>query len=91
MLPSLLFLIPDNETTAYTSPETLIFANAPGIIGENIRQWDFVYCHECLHQLWNTFKVAEKIKNEGKEYNHYVLNTLNYSLNHYIHLQFSIL
>ena len=75
MLPSALFLKPDNQTTAYTTPDTLIYMNAPGIMGENIKHWDFIYCHECLHQLWDTFKVGEKIKNSSDiEYDHYVLN-----------------
>ena len=68
------FLKPDNETTAYTSPDKLIFMNAPGVIGENRKHWDFTYCHECLHQLWDTFKVADRIKSEGHEYNHFLLN-----------------
>lgn len=68
------FLKPDPETTAYTTPEHLIYLNAPGVFGEKIREWDFVYCHECLHQLWETFEVAEQIKKNGVKYDHYVLN-----------------
>lgn len=68
------FLKPDPETTAYTTPEHLIYLNAPGVFGEKIREWDFVYCHECLHQLWETFDVAEQIKKNGVKYDHYVLN-----------------
>lgn len=68
------FLKPDNETTAYTTPDHVIYLNAPGVFGEKIREWDFVYCHECLHQLWDTFEVGDKIKNNGVKYDHYVLN-----------------
>lgn len=68
------FLKPDPETTAFTTPEHLIYLNAPGVFGEKIREWDFVYCHECLHQLWETFDVAEQIKKNGVKYDHYVLN-----------------
>lgn len=68
------FLKPDPETTAYTTPEHLIYLNAPGVFGEKIREWDFVYCHECLHQLWETFDVAEQIKKNGVKYDHFVLN-----------------
>ena len=68
------FLKPDNETTAFTTPDHIIYLNAPGVFGEKIREWDFVYCHECLHQLWDTFEVGDKIKNNGVKYDHYVLN-----------------
>ncbi len=68
------FLIPDNETTAYTTPDHIIYLNAPGVFGEKVREWDFVYCHECLHQLWETFEVAEQIQKNGVKYDHYVLN-----------------
>lgn len=74
MIEFVRFLKPDPETTAYTTPEHLIFLNAPGVFGEKIREWDFVYCHECLHQLWETFDVAEQIKKNGVKYDHYVLN-----------------
>ena len=72
------FLDPSDNATAYTTPEHLIFMNAPSggenPIGENVRKWDFIYDHECLHQLWDTFGVAEKIKKEGIKFDHYILN-----------------
>ena len=68
------FLKPDPETTAYTTPDHIIYLNAPGVFGEKIREWDFVYCHECLHQLWETFEVANQIQKNGVKYDHYVLN-----------------
>ena len=68
------FLKPDPETTAYTTPDHLIYLNAPGVFGEKVREWDFVYCHECLHQLWDTFGVEDQIKKNGIKYDHYVLN-----------------
>ena len=74
MLPFSRFINPGSEDIAYTTPEHLIYLNAPGIVGENVRIWDFIYCHECLHQLWDTFGVADKIKQAGVEYNHNVLN-----------------
>lgn len=74
MLEFIRFLDPSTDAVAYTSDRRLIYLNAPGTIGENLRYWDFIYDHECLHQLWETFKIAEKIKKEGKEYNHYLLN-----------------
>ena len=54
MMEFIRFLRPDNEAVAYTTPNHLIFLNSPGHIGENVRQWDFIYDHECMHQLWDT-------------------------------------
>ena len=68
------FLKPDPETTAYTTPDHIIYLNAPGVFGEKVREWDFIYCHECLHQLWETFAVEDQIKKNGIKYDHYVLN-----------------
>lgn len=68
------FLKPDPETTAYTTPDHIIYLNAPGVFGEKIREWDFVYCHECLHQLWETFGVEDQIKKNDIKFDHYVLN-----------------
>lgn len=76
MLEFVRFLNPDSDAVAYTTPEHLIYMNAPngGGVGERVRVWDFIYCHECLHQLWDTFGVANKIKEEGIKYDHYILN-----------------
>lgn len=76
MLKFVLFLDPNDESVAYTDPNHLIWMNAPdgGNIGEKVRPWDFVYCHECMHQLWDTFGVGDRIKENGIKYNHYVLN-----------------
>ena len=74
MLPFARFLNPSDQAIAYTTPDHLIYLNSPGSVGENVRKWDFIYCHECLHQLWDTFEVGEKIKKAGFEYNHQLLN-----------------
>jgi len=78
MLEWVRFLKNDNSSVAYTTPDHRIFLNAPtggkANIGENYRQWDFIYDHECLHQAWDTFAVGERIKSEGIPYNHYILN-----------------
>ena len=74
MLPFIRFLNPSDQAIAYTTPDHLIYLNSPGSVGENVRKWDFIYCHECLHQLWDTFEVGEKIKKAGLEYNHKILN-----------------
>lgn len=80
MLEFVRFLDPDDDATAYTTPEHLIYLNCPSggnnPIGKSVRKWDFIFDHECLHQLWDTFGVAEKIKEEQGEdkYNHKLLN-----------------
>ena len=81
MLELFRFLDPSDPATqghiAYTTPDHLLYFNAPNEYITNPRelaQWDFVYCHECLHQIWDTFAVGEKIKKDGLEYNHRLLN-----------------
>jgi hypothetical protein len=81
MLEFFRFLDPSDPDTnghiAYTTPDHLLYFNAPNEYIKNPRelaQWDFVYCHECLHQIWDTFAVGEKIKADGLEYNHRLLN-----------------
>ena len=75
MLEFVRFLDPKSDSIAYTTPDYKISLNAPcDKIGESIRKWDFVYDHECLHQLWNTFKVGDEIKKAGIEYKHELLN-----------------
>lgn len=75
MLEFVRFLDPSSDSVAYTTSDRLIYLNSPGKIGKEFRQWDFVYCHECLHQLWETFNVAEEIKKQKNiEYDHYILN-----------------
>ena len=89
MLPFVRFLTPGNEAIAYTDESKRIFLNAPcKQIGKNFKQWDFTFDHECLHQLWDTFGVKDKIIANGYEYNHMVLNiasdcVINDYLSHY--------
>mgnify|MGYP003293262103 CR=1 FL=1 len=68
------FLNPSDDSIAYTTPENLIYLNAPGKVGESVRVWDFIYCHECLHQLWDTFEVGKRIQANGIVYDHEILN-----------------
>ena len=68
------FLQPNDEAIAYTTPDHLIWLNCPGHIGEQIRQWDFIYDHECLHQLWDTFGVEDKIRKDFGTCDHYIMN-----------------
>lgn len=76
MLIFLRFLNPNDDAVAYTTPNKEIFMNCPGHkdIGKSVRQWEFVYDHECLHQLWDTFAVGDKIKKEKGSCDHYILN-----------------
>ena len=76
MLEFVRFLKPgSNDAIAYTTPDHLIYLNMPNkIIGENVKEWDFTYDHECLHQLWDTFGVANRITKEYGEYDHNLLN-----------------
>lgn len=89
MLPFVRFLTPGSESIAYTDESKRIFLNAPcQHIGKNFKQWDFTFDHECLHQLWDTFGVKDKIIANGYEYNHMVLNiasdcVINDYLSHY--------
>ena len=77
MLRALEFIL--ENATAYTTPDKRICLNYPC---ENIvpmdsaryRRWYFVYCHECLHQLWDTFAVADQIKKDLGECNFELLN-----------------
>jgi len=62
-----------DDGVAYTDPHHLIWMNPPSQFPTK-QEWDFIYDHECLHQLWDTFKVADKIKREGTEYIHELLN-----------------
>lgn len=75
MLEFVRFLNPDTDAVAYTTPEHLIYLNCPcKEVGESSKLWDFVYDHECLHQLWDTFGVAKRIIDDQGSYDHNLLN-----------------
>lgn len=74
-LEAVRFLDPSTDAIAYTTPDKRIYLNSPGSrVGKKLRVWEFIYDHECLHQLWDTFEVGEKIKKEGLPYDHDILN-----------------
>lgn len=84
-MPAIRFLYNDDGThIAYTTPDCEIFLNTYFVTPANAKEnpgyvhtkedWDFIYAHECLHQIWDTFKVADKIKEQGIEFDHYILN-----------------
>ena len=70
----------DPQEIAYTDINKIISLNYPGdkavvpFDDDRFMRWYFIYCHECLHQLWDTFEVGDKIKQEGITYNHLLLN-----------------
>jgi len=63
---------------AYTKPDKRLYFNAPDggpfKIGKDEQMWEFIYDHECLHQLWDTFGVEEKLKSEGVQVDHDLMN-----------------
>ena len=79
MLCAINFII-SKEHIAYTDINRIISLNYPcdeAVVpfdDDRFMRWYFIYCHECLHQLWDTFEVADKIKQEGITYNHMLLN-----------------
>ena len=72
--------IRSKEDIAYTDINRIISLNYPcdetvvPFDDDRFMRWYFIYCHECLHQLWDTFEVGDKIKQEGITYNHMLLN-----------------
>ena len=89
MLEFVRFEDPSSSHTAYTTPDKLIYLNCPcERVGESAKKWDFIYDHECMHQLWDTFKVGNKIEEKFGECNHKLLNwasdcVINDYLNYY--------
>lgn len=75
MLPMLRF-VKDNIAPGYTNAKKEIYLNIPWKNIETKKlKWLFIYYHECLHQLFDTFKVEERIKKEKNlKFNHDVLN-----------------
>lgn len=64
----------DLTSIAYTTPNKRIYLNYDRKI-KNWDEWFFVYCHECLHQLWDTFGVEDKLKAVvGRSFDHELLN-----------------
>lgn len=76
MLRCVKFILED--ATAYTTPDRIIALNYPMDMvpqDENrYKRWYFVYCHECLHQLWDTFAVAKEIEAKLGSCNRKLLN-----------------
>lgn len=74
MLPCVRF-INEEDTIAYTTKLKAICLNAPNKdIKTTMLNWYFIYLHECLHQLWDTFGAEDEIRNEIGECNGYIMN-----------------
>lgn len=68
-----------SNKTAYTTPDKIICMNYPNteivpMDSNKFMRWYFVYCHECLHQLWDTFDVASEIEQTYGECDYQLLN-----------------
>ena len=80
MLPHLEFLYTQHpmymeKAVAFTTPSEEICLNYPNEAGEKSPVWEFIYCHECMHQAWETFEVEKKLKEKyGKKFDHNLLN-----------------
>ena len=74
MLPMLRFTT-KKIAPGFTDEYKEIYLSIPW---ENIKTefsaWEFIYYHECLHQMFDTFDVARRIKADGIKYNHTLLN-----------------
>lgn len=96
MMDYIRFLHPSSDSIAYTDPYHLVWMNMPGEIGKNLRGWLFIYEHECLHQMWDTFEVGDRLKAKYGKFtkdDHYLLNiasdcVINDFLNYYRKLPF---
>lgn len=76
------------DHVAWTDKECKIFLNATkgARIGQSDEKWLFIFEHECLHQIWDTFNVGDEITREKGSYNHELLNIASDCvINDYIH------
>lgn len=76
MLPFVRFIDESDKVAAFTAPDHRIYMNAPkGFgVGKAEYKWEFIYYHECLHQLWDTFDVEKNIIKQFGSCDHEVLN-----------------
>ena len=95
MVQALRYLKDDGVTVAYTTPDKYIYLNAPkgAGIGKVMDKWKFIYIHECLHQIWDTFGVEEKVRKEKGSCNHGLMNiasdcVINDFINNYFNLDY---
>lgn len=75
MIP-MIYFIQNNKGIAWTDSNHNIFLNIPhDKVKLEKEKWEFIYYHECLHQLFDTFSVGETLqKKEGNNFSHELLN-----------------
>jgi len=91
----MIYFVTGKKDIAYTDKNCNIFLNIPHrkVDLEN-EKWEFIYYHECLHQLYETFEVEKAlIQEEGKDFSHYILNIasdciINHYLKHVCNLEY---
>ena len=75
LMPMIRYLIPhetwklgsgtivNDEHIAFTTPDVHIFMNTDNkSITSSFAGWNFIYQHEVMHQMWNTFKIEKKVE-----------------------------
>jgi len=74
MMPCIRFIV-DPKSIAYTTPQSAICLSAPhDDVKTTMPNWYFIYLHECLHQMWDTFGAADEIRDKLGECDEYILN-----------------
>lgn len=74
LIPMINF-VTGHKGIAWTDRNVNIFLNIPHADVElDEQKWEFIYYHECLHQMFETFGVEDSIKKEFGKCNHDLLN-----------------
>jgi hypothetical protein len=89
MLPCVRFTKDPKYGIACTDRYKVIWLNAPNENVESIHdRWYFIYLHECLHQMWDTFGAEDEVKKQWGKCNHYLMNVAaDCVINEYLHTQ----
>lgn len=74
LIPMITF-VTGHKGIAWTDKDVNIFLNIPHAeVPMDDEKWEFIYYHECLHQMYETFTVEDTIKSESGSCNHDLLN-----------------
>lgn len=89
MLPCVRFTSDPRYGIACTDPKKVIWLNAPNKEVESIHdRWYFIYLHECLHQMWDTFGAEKEVIKQFGKCNHTIMNIASDCvINEYLHTQ----
>jgi len=89
MLPVVRFTTNPRYGIACTDPKKVIWLNAPNKNVQSIHdKWYFIFLHECLHQMWDTFGAEDEVKKEFGKCDHYIMNIASDCvINEYLHIQ----